>query len=86
MKKNDNLPVDHHCGHKVDSIVFILGKNIANCKTCHMEEDRLKLEIKNDLQKAVIIQKNVHMLAVLTLKQCKFVFTTLTFREQYFQK
>jgi hypothetical protein len=26
------LPVDHHSGHKVGPIVFILGKNIAKCK------------------------------------------------------
>ncbi len=38
------LPVDHHSGHKVGSILFILGKN--------MEEDRLKLEIQNGRQGA----------------------------------
>jgi hypothetical protein len=26
------LPVDHHGGHKVGPIVFILGENIAKCK------------------------------------------------------
>jgi hypothetical protein len=26
------LSVDHHGGHKVGPIVFILGKNIAKCK------------------------------------------------------
>ncbi len=26
------LPVDHHNGHKVGPIVFILCKNIAKCK------------------------------------------------------
>jgi hypothetical protein len=26
------LPVDHHGGHKVGHIVFILGENIAKCK------------------------------------------------------
>jgi hypothetical protein len=35
------LPIDHHGGHKVRTIVFILGKNIAN---------RLKSEIQNGRQ------------------------------------
>ncbi len=29
LKKMTILPVDHHSDHKVGSIVFILGKNIA---------------------------------------------------------
>jgi hypothetical protein len=36
------LPVDHHGGHKVGPVVFILGKNIAKCK------DQLKSEIQNE--------------------------------------
>ncbi len=40
------LLVDHHGGHKVDPIVFILGKNSVNLRACHKEEDRLKRKFK----------------------------------------
>jgi hypothetical protein len=39
------LPVDHHGGHKVGPIVFILGKNIAKCKD--MPYGRRLAEIRN---------------------------------------
>jgi hypothetical protein len=45
------LPVDHHVDHKVGPLVFILVENIA-VRTCHMEENRLKLKIQNGRQGA----------------------------------
>jgi hypothetical protein len=39
------LPVDHHSGHKVGPIVFILGKNIA--KYTDMRHGRRSGEIGN---------------------------------------
>ncbi len=39
------LPVDHHSGHKVGSIVFILGNNMAKCKD--MPYGRRSAEIGN---------------------------------------
>ena len=39
------LPVDHHGGHKVGPIVFILGENIAKCKD--MPYGRRSAEIGN---------------------------------------
>ncbi len=39
------MPVDHHGGHKVDPIVFILGKNIAKYKD--MPYERRSAEIGN---------------------------------------
>jgi hypothetical protein len=39
------LPVDHHGGHKVGPIVFILGENIAKCKD--MSYGRSSAEIVN---------------------------------------
>ena len=39
------LPVDHHNGHKVGPIDFILGKNIAKCKD--MPYERRSAEIGN---------------------------------------
>ena len=39
------LPVDHHSGHKVGPIVFILGQNIAKCKD--MPYGRRSAEIGN---------------------------------------
>ena len=45
MKKITILPVDHHSGHNVGPIVFILGKNIAKCKD--MPNERRSAEIGN---------------------------------------
>ena len=45
LTKNDLLPVDHHSGHKVGPIVFMLGKNIAKCKD--MPYGRRSAEIGN---------------------------------------
>ncbi len=39
------FPVDHHSGHKVGSIVFILGKNIAKYKD--MPRGGRSAEIRN---------------------------------------
>jgi hypothetical protein len=39
------LPLDHHSGHKIGPIVFILGKNIAKCKD--MPYERRSAEIGN---------------------------------------
>jgi hypothetical protein len=39
------LPVDHHGGHKVGPIVFILGMNIAKCKD--MPYGRRLVEIRS---------------------------------------
>jgi hypothetical protein len=47
------LPVDHHSGHKVGPIVFILGKNIAKCKDMPYGRRSAEIEkIKNGRQGA----------------------------------
>ncbi len=35
--KIENLPVDHHGGHKLGPIVFIWSKILLTVRTCHLD-------------------------------------------------
>ena len=53
--KNEKMtisPVDHHGGHKIGPIVFLLGRNIAKYKDMPYEKRWLKSGIQNGRQEA----------------------------------